>query len=165
MDHLGVLQEKIVNLRAEIAQIHEQNEQYRRQKGNGTLDQVAHGQRHERLQNIQKELGQLAALGRSVVSINQRREENRARLQLIKQSRVFFSPFGADCFRILYPRLAPWAVILRRFAAVFTALSPTQSAPRHPSNGLIQPRLLAALCYRLTNCVHIEKFTEISVAG
>ena len=88
MDHLGVLQQKIVSLRAEIAQIHEQNEQYRRQKGNGTLDQVAHGQRHERLQNIQKELGQLAALGRSVVSINQRREENRARLQMIKRSRA-----------------------------------------------------------------------------
>jgi hypothetical protein len=88
MDHLGVLQEKIVSLRAEIAQIHEQNEQYRRQKGSGTLDQIAHGQRHERLQNIQKELGQLAALGRSVVSINQRREENRARLQMIKQSRA-----------------------------------------------------------------------------
>jgi chromosome segregation ATPase len=88
MDHLGVLQEKIVSLRAEIAQIHEQNEQYRRQKGSGTLDQIAHGQRHERLQNIQKELGQLAALGRSVVSINQRREENRARLQMIKKSRA-----------------------------------------------------------------------------
>jgi len=88
MDHLGVLQEKILSLRAEIAQINELNEQYRRQKGNGTMDQVAHGQRHERLQNIQKELGQLAALGRSVVSINQRREENRSRLQLIKQSRA-----------------------------------------------------------------------------
>lgn len=88
MDHLGVLQEKIVSLRAEIAEIHEQNERYRRQKGNGTVDQVAHGQRHERLQNIQKELGQLAALGRSVVSVNQRREENRARLHLLKHSKA-----------------------------------------------------------------------------
>jgi hypothetical protein len=88
MDHLGVLQEKIVNLRAEIAEIHEQNELYRRQKGNRTLDQVAHGQRHERLQNIQKELGRLAALGRSVVSVNQRREENRQRLELLKHSKA-----------------------------------------------------------------------------
>lgn len=88
MDHLGVLQEKIVSLRAEIAEIHELNQQYRRQSGNRTVDQVAHGQRHERLQDIQKELGRLAALGRSVVSVHQRREENRARLQLIKHSRA-----------------------------------------------------------------------------
>jgi len=88
MDHLGVLQHKIVSLRAEIAEIHEQNEQYRRQKGSRTMDQVAHGQRHERLQNIQKELGRLAALGRSVVSVNQRREENRSRLELIKHSKA-----------------------------------------------------------------------------
>jgi len=49
---------------------------------------VAHGQRHERLQDIQKELGRLAALGRSIVSVNQVREKNRARLQLIKNSRA-----------------------------------------------------------------------------
>jgi hypothetical protein len=88
MDHLGVLQEKIGNLRAEIAQIHELNRQYRLRKANGTVDMVAHGQRHERLQDIQKELGRLAALGRSIVSVNQVREKNRARLQLIKNSRA-----------------------------------------------------------------------------
>jgi len=88
MDHLGVLQKKIVSLRAEIAEIHELNQQYRQRKGNGTTDQVAHGRRHERLQEIQKELGRLAALGRSVVSISQVREQNRARLQLIKNSRA-----------------------------------------------------------------------------
>ncbi|MFY9559108.1 MAG: hypothetical protein WAQ52_02640 [Terriglobales bacterium] len=77
-----------MSLRAEIAAIHELNQQYRRQSGNRTVDQVAHGQRHERLQDIQKELGRLAALGRSVVSVHQRREENRARLQLIKHSRA-----------------------------------------------------------------------------
>jgi hypothetical protein len=88
MDHLGVLQKKIVSLRAEIAEIHELNQQYRRRKGNATAEQVAHGQRHERLQEIQKELGRLAALGRSVVSISQVREQNRARLQLIKNSRA-----------------------------------------------------------------------------
>jgi hypothetical protein len=88
MDHLKVLQGKVGSLRAEIAEIHEQNQQYRRQSGNRTVDQVAHGQRHERLQNIQKELGRLAALGRTVVSVNQRQEENRARLHLIKHSRA-----------------------------------------------------------------------------
>lgn len=88
MNHLGVLQDKIVSLRAEIAEIHEQNEQYRRQKGSRTVEQIAHGQRHERLQNIQKELGQLAALGRNVVSLNARREEDRNRLQLMKHSKA-----------------------------------------------------------------------------
>lgn len=88
MDHLAVLREKIVSLRSEIAQIHERNQQYRERKDNGTAEQVAHGQRHERLQEIQEELGRLAALGRSVVSVNQVREENRARLQVIKNSRA-----------------------------------------------------------------------------
>ncbi len=88
MDHLVVLQKKIAGLRAEIAQILGLNEQYRRQAAAGTLDQVAHGRRHERLQEIQKELGRLAALGRSVVAISERREQNRARLQLIKNSRA-----------------------------------------------------------------------------
>jgi hypothetical protein len=77
-----------VSLRAEIAQIHELNQQYRQRKGNGTADQVAHGQRHERLQEIQKELGRVAALGRSVVSVNKVREQTRARLQLIKNNRA-----------------------------------------------------------------------------
>jgi hypothetical protein len=88
MNHLGVLQDKIVSLRAEIAEIHELNQQYRQRGGNRTADQVAHGQRHERLQEIQKELGRLAALGRSVVSISQVREQNRTRLEQIKKSRA-----------------------------------------------------------------------------
>jgi hypothetical protein len=88
MDHLRVLQKKIVSLRAEIAQIHDLNQQYRQRRSNGTADQVAHGQRHERLQEIQKELSRLAALGRSVVSINEIREQNRARLERIRDSRA-----------------------------------------------------------------------------
>ncbi len=88
MDHLKVLQEKIVTLRAEIAQIREMNDQYRSQKGNGTIAHVAHGQRHERLQQIQKELGRLADLGRAVHSANQIREHNRSRLELVKHSRA-----------------------------------------------------------------------------
>jgi hypothetical protein len=88
MDHLAVLREKIVSLRAEIAQIHELNQEYRQRKGNGTAEQVAHGKRHERLQEIQEELSRLSALGRSVVSVNQIHEENRARLQQIKSKRA-----------------------------------------------------------------------------
>lgn len=92
MDHLRVLQEKVGSLRAEIAQLHELNEQYRRRKGNGTEDQIAHGQRHERLQGIQKELGRLADLGRSIHSANQIREHDRTRVQtrvqLMKNARA-----------------------------------------------------------------------------
>ena len=88
MDHLKVLQDKIGSLRAEIAQIHEMNQQYRLQKDNGTGAQVAHGQRHERLQGIQKELVRLADLGRSIHSASQIREQNRARLELVKHSRA-----------------------------------------------------------------------------
>jgi len=60
MDHLAVLREKIGNLRAEIAQLQELNEQYRRQGRNETQAQIVHGKRHERLQAIQQELTQLA---------------------------------------------------------------------------------------------------------
>ena len=59
MDHLRVLREKIERLRVEIADIQELNEQFRRGGRNGTEAQVAHGQRHERLQAIQHELAQL----------------------------------------------------------------------------------------------------------
>lgn len=88
MDHLRVLQNKIVTLREEIAQTQELNRQYRLQKTSRTMDQVAHGRRYERLQEIQKELGRLAALGRSVVSVNERREQNRTRLQMMKDARA-----------------------------------------------------------------------------
>jgi len=86
MDHLNVLKGKIVSLREEIAQIRELNEEYRRQKNQGTLAQVEHGQRHERLQGIQKELSRLADLGRAVHTANQIREHNRSRLQLVKRA-------------------------------------------------------------------------------
>ena len=79
-------------------------------------------------------------------------------------SRVFFRPFGAGSFPIFYPRLAPWAVILRRFAVVIAL---TAYPRRSPNAGyeLMQPLLLPALRYRLTNCIHIEELTEIGVAG
>jgi len=86
MDHLEVLREKIARLRAEIAHIQELNEQYRLGHGNIAEAQVAHGQRHERLEAIQQELAQLSALGRKVVSVEQMREKHRSRLHLVKQA-------------------------------------------------------------------------------
>jgi hypothetical protein len=85
MDHLEVLREKIGRLRLEIAQIQESNEQYRRQDRNETDAQVAHGQRHERLQAIQQELAQLADLGRKVRSVEELKEKHRSRLHLVKK--------------------------------------------------------------------------------
>ena len=77
MDHLAVLREKIASLRAEIAQLQTLNDRYRRQGRTGTEEQVAHGERHERLQAIQQELSQLADLGRRVLSVEQMKEQHR----------------------------------------------------------------------------------------
>ena len=79
MDHLAVLREKIGSLRAEIAQLQELNDRYWLRGGNDTQAQVAHGQRHERLQAIQQELAQLADLGRRVHSVEQMKEQYRSR--------------------------------------------------------------------------------------
>jgi len=83
MDHLAVLREKIGRLRDEIAHLQELNDRYRRQRHNETEAQIAHGKRLERLQEIQKELVQLAGLGRRVLSVEQRKEEHRSRLHLV----------------------------------------------------------------------------------
>jgi hypothetical protein len=85
MDHLEVLREKIATLRVEIAHLQELNEQYRHQAHHETQAQIAHGQRHERLQAIQQELAQIAGLGRRVLSEEQRKEEHRARMQRIEK--------------------------------------------------------------------------------
>ena len=63
MDHLEVLREKVASLRVEIVQLQELNEQYRRQARPDAQAHFAHGQRHERLQEIQQELTQIARLG------------------------------------------------------------------------------------------------------
>jgi hypothetical protein len=86
MDHLEVLREKIGRLRSEIAEIKALNDQYRLGHGKSTEAQVAHGQRQERLQEIQEELLQLASLGRKVLSIEERKEEHRSRMHLVKQA-------------------------------------------------------------------------------
>lgn len=78
MDHLEVLREKIANLRSEIAQLQELNAQYRRSSRNDPQAQIAHGQRHERLEAIQQELVKVADLGRRVRSIEQMKEQHRS---------------------------------------------------------------------------------------
>jgi len=88
MDHLGVLREKIGRFREEIAGIQELNDQFRRTVRNGTVAQVAHGRRQERLQAIQHELVQLSDLSRRVVSTEQMKEKHRSRLQSTKQKRA-----------------------------------------------------------------------------
>jgi hypothetical protein len=88
MDHLEVLREKIARLRAEIAQIQESNQEYRLREWTGTEAQVAHGQRHERLQAIQHELAQVADLGRRILSLQKMKERNRARLHLVEQEKA-----------------------------------------------------------------------------
>ena len=85
MDHLEVLREKIGRLRVEIAQIQKLNEKYRFHGGNGAEEQVAHGQRQERLQAIQQELTQLASLGHKVRSVEEMKEKHRSRLYLVKK--------------------------------------------------------------------------------
>ena len=88
MDHLGVLRDKIGLLRVEIADIQELNQQFRRDGGNGTGIQVAHGQRSERLQGIQHELAQLAELGRRVVSTEQMKGKHRSQVHPAKQKQA-----------------------------------------------------------------------------
>jgi hypothetical protein len=85
MDHLAVLRDKVGRLRAEIADLQELNQLYRREPRHETQDQVAHGQRHERLQAIQQELAQLADLGRRVRSLEQMKEQQRSRAPLAKK--------------------------------------------------------------------------------
>jgi hypothetical protein len=88
MDHLEVLRAKIGSLRAEIAQIQELNDRFWLRGRNGMLPeaQFAHDKRLEQLQAIQRELAQLAGLGRRVLSVEERKEEHRSRLLLGKKA-------------------------------------------------------------------------------
>jgi hypothetical protein len=56
MEHLEVLRDQIARLRAEIVHIQELNRVYRLREWNEPDAQIAHGERHERLQAIQQEL-------------------------------------------------------------------------------------------------------------
>ena len=85
MDHVEVLRDKIARLRSEIADIQALNERYRFGAQNGTEAQIAHGQRQERLLEIQGELVQLANLSSKTLSIEQAKENHRSRLNLTKK--------------------------------------------------------------------------------
>ena len=86
MDHLEVLRETVARLRSEIADIRASNEQFRLQGGKGVEEEAADRRRQERLLEIQKELSQLAGLGRKVLSVEEMKEKHRARLHPDKQS-------------------------------------------------------------------------------
>ena len=83
MDHLVVLREKIGSLRDEIAQLQALNDRYWLRDRNDAQAQVAHGQRHERLEAIQQELAQLAGLG--LRSVEQMKDQHRSRPYLLKK--------------------------------------------------------------------------------
>jgi hypothetical protein len=78
MDHLEVLRQKVATLRAEIVQLQELNQHYRRQYRSDPDAQVAHGERQQRLLEIQQELTQLARLGGRVRSFEQMKERHRS---------------------------------------------------------------------------------------
>ena len=86
MDHVEVLRDKIARLRAEIVRIQELNRVYRLREWSEPDAQIAHGERHERLQAIQQELAQLADLGRRVRSVEEMKEKHRSRLHLVKKA-------------------------------------------------------------------------------
>ena len=79
-----MLREKIASLREEIANIRRLNDEVQSENRNSAETQVARGQRNERLQAIQKELVQLADLGRKVVSSAQMKEKHDSRLRALK---------------------------------------------------------------------------------
>jgi hypothetical protein len=85
MDHLAVLREKVGRLRAEIAQLQELNDRYWLRGRNEIEAQVAHGQRHERLEAIQQELAQLGGLSPRAQSVEQMKQQHRARPYLLKK--------------------------------------------------------------------------------
>lgn len=86
MDHLAVFRDKIGRLRMEITDIQLLNQQFRRDGGNGTGSQLAHGQRSERLQEIQHELVQIADLGRRVVFTERVKERHHSRLRPVSRA-------------------------------------------------------------------------------
>ena len=85
MDHLEVLREKVATLRAEIVQLQEMNERYRRQPRPDAQAHFAHGERQERLLEIQQQLTQLARLGGRVRSVEQMKQQHLSRSFLVKK--------------------------------------------------------------------------------
>ena len=86
MDHVEVLREKIAALRAEIVQLQELNQQYRSQLRPDAQSHFAHGQRQDRLQEIQYELTRIARLSGRLRSVEQMKEQHHSRPFLVKKA-------------------------------------------------------------------------------
>ena len=87
MDHLDAVRGNIARLRAEIAEIQQLDDHYWRYGRNAIeAEQIGHDKRLERLKAIQQELAQLAGLGGRVLSLEQRKDEHRSRLHLVKKA-------------------------------------------------------------------------------
>ena len=86
MDHLEVLREKVATLRAEIVQLQELNERYRRQHRPDAQAHFAHVERQERLLEIQQQLTQLARLGGQVRSVEQMKQQHLSRPFFVKKA-------------------------------------------------------------------------------
>lgn len=71
MDHIEAIREKIAHLRSEIANIQVLNDEYRFGVQRGPVEQTAHIQRQQRLEEIKEELTQLSQLNRKAVPIEQ----------------------------------------------------------------------------------------------
>ena len=82
MDHLEVLREKVNRLREEIAEIQHFNNRTQLYGKNDPKAQLAHIKRQERLQAIQRELVQIAALGPKIRLIEEMKAKHRFRLHL-----------------------------------------------------------------------------------
>jgi hypothetical protein len=86
MDHLEVLRDKVERLRSEIAEIKLLNERHRLRAGDGADAREMYLKRHERLQEIQKELLQLSNLGNKPLSPDERIEKHLSRLHPVKRA-------------------------------------------------------------------------------
>jgi hypothetical protein len=74
MDHVSVLKQKVGELRAEIAQIHMLNQQFRRETNHDAASEMADMRRQSRLQEIQRELARFSEFGKPGTSSGKARD-------------------------------------------------------------------------------------------
>jgi hypothetical protein len=86
MDHFEALLRKIECLKSEIAEIKLLNERYQLGSAVEPEARATHLQRHERLQQIQKELVQLSTLGNKTISIDRKVEQHFSRRYPLKRA-------------------------------------------------------------------------------
>ena len=76
MDHVDALFKKIARLRSEVAEIKLLNERYRLEKSDELAEAAADVERHQRLQEIQRELVQISRLGNKTILMARRIERH-----------------------------------------------------------------------------------------